>query len=67
MAMTVIKVGGMTCEGCAAAVRKAAEKAAPDSAPKVDLEAGLLTVADGADIPAVVTAVERAGFSASPS
>lgn len=64
--MTVVKVEGMTCSGCAAAVKTAAEKAAPGSAPKVDLEAGQLTLADGADLAAVVKAVERAGFSVRP-
>lgn len=62
--MVTVKVDGMTCSGCAAAVRTAAEKAAPGSAPKVDLEAGLLRVAAGTDLAAVIKAVERAGFSA---
>ncbi|MFA5121258.1 heavy-metal-associated domain-containing protein [Zavarzinia sp.] len=60
--MQVLEVTGMTCGGCAKSVEKAVAKVAPDAAPKVDLDAGKVSFADGVDPKAVAQAIERAGF-----
>lgn len=63
--MQVLNVTGMTCGGCARSVEKAVLRAAPDAAPKVDLAAGKVSLADDIDTGAVIQAIERAGFGAS--
>ena len=47
--MQVLNVTGMTCGGCAKSVEKAVLRAAPEAAPKVDLAAGKVSLADGID------------------
>ncbi|MGQ0674495.1 MAG: cation transporter [Rhodospirillales bacterium] len=58
-----ITVKGMSCEGCAAAVKRAAEAAAPGAAVKVDLRAGRVSLAGKAERAAVAAAIERAGYA----
>jgi len=57
-----IMVEGMTCDGCAAAVKRAAEAAAPGAAVRVDLRAGRVSVDGKADHAAVAAAIRRAGY-----
>jgi copper chaperone len=59
--MTDFKVDGMTCGGCAAAVERAIQAAAPAAKVKVDLLSGRVSV-DNADDALVVQAVTGAGF-----
>ncbi len=65
--MQVLNVTGMTCGGCAKSVEKAVLRAAPEAAPKVDLAAGKVSLADGIDTGPVIQAIERAGFGATPA
>jgi copper chaperone len=60
--MTELKVDGMTCGGCAAAVKKAVEKAAPGATASVDLPTGTVRVTGAADLAAVKQAIRVAGF-----
>ncbi len=63
---SVIKVDGMHCQHCAARVKKASESIANVTSAVVDLENGKATIThDGADLNAVVDAINALGFSAS--
>ena len=57
-----LDVQGMTCEGCANAVRRSVGRAAPQATVAVDLAHGRVTVDGTDDKAAVVTAIEKAGF-----
>lgn len=59
--MALVKVTGMTCGGCAAAVKRAVEAAAPGSTATVSLERGEVEIAGG-DIAAAKAAIVAAGF-----
>jgi len=61
--MTRLKVSGMTCEGCANAVRGAIARLAPAAAVVVDLERGEVAIAGEIDPAAATAAIEAAGFS----
>lgn len=56
------QVEGMTCGGCAQAVEKAINAAAPAATVKVDLENRQVTVGGINDDALVAQAVEEAGF-----
>lgn len=58
-----LKVQGMTCEGCAGAVRRSVGHAAPAAKVAVDLASGLVTVDGEADEAAVIAAIEKAGYA----
>jgi copper chaperone len=58
------KVEGMTCGGCADAVRRAVRKVAPEAAVEVDLAGGRVAVSPAPDAAAVAAAIARAGFTA---
>lgn len=57
-----LSVQGMTCEGCANAVRRSVGRAAPDAKVAVDLAQGRVTVDGSDDKAAIVSAIEKAGF-----
>lgn len=59
--MAVVKVTGMTCGGCAAAVKRAVEAALPGATAKVDLEGGEAEIVGG-DLDAAKAAIVAAGF-----
>jgi copper chaperone len=61
--MITLKVGGMSCAGCVAAVRRAVEAVAPGGALAVDLARGEVALADHADRDAAAAAIRRAGFT----
>ena len=61
-----LTVKGMTCEGCAQAVRRSVGRAAPEAKVEVDLALGRVTVQGKADKAAVVTAIEKAGYAVAP-
>lgn len=59
--MALVKVTGMTCGGCAAAVKRAVEAAVPGAAATVSLERGEVEVTGG-DLAAAKAAIVAAGF-----
>lgn len=59
--MAVVKVGGMTCGGCVAAVKRAVETAVPGAVATVSLERGEVEVRGG-DVAAAKAAIVAAGF-----
>lgn len=61
--MTVYKVKGMTCAGCARAIKQAIrQQVTGNPAVEVDLEKGEVRVADDADPQIVNFAIEGAGY-----
>jgi copper chaperone len=61
---TEIKVGGMSCEHCVAAVGKAAKSVSGVTEALVDLKAGLVKVEGSFDRQQVVEAIKAAGYEA---
>ena len=59
-----LKVEGMSCKHCEAAVTEAAQSVAGVTAAKVNLEAGNVTV-QGGEPKAVIQAITEAGYTAS--
>lgn len=59
-----LKVDGMSCKHCEAAVTEAAQSVAGVTAVNVDLEAGSVTV-QGGEPEAVIQAITEAGYTAS--
>lgn len=62
-----ITVKGMSCEGCAVAVKRAVEASAPGAEVRVDLRAGRVSVAGKAEQAKVAAAIERAGYAVEQS
>lgn len=60
--MASYTVNGMTCQGCASAVKRAIESAAPATTVTVDLGAKKVIVEGKADAATVRQAVVDAGF-----
>jgi copper chaperone len=60
--MIELRVDGMTCGHCAAAVKRAVEKVAPGATATVDLAAGAVRLAGPADEAAVRAAIRAAGY-----
>lgn len=61
--MSIYRVDGMTCQGCANAVTNAIKAAAPKAEVKVDLAAKTVSVEGVIAADAVRAAVEGAGFA----
>ena len=62
-----LRIGGMTCSHCAAAVRRALLESPGVQSAEVDLGAGLAVVHGGeADAKSACAAVEALGYSARP-
>jgi copper chaperone len=59
--MAVVKVAGMTCGGCAAAVKRAVEAAAPGARAMVAHDPGAVEVRGG-DVAAAKAAIAAGGF-----
>lgn len=60
-----IKIEGMTCGGCVSSAQKALQAVVGVEAISVSLEDGLAVVAydeSDCDVPAIVEAIEEAGF-----
>ena len=64
--MTELKIEGMTCGHCTAAVKKALEGVAGVASAEVDLATGRARVAGNADVAILVTAVQDEGYQAAP-
>ncbi len=60
----LMKVEGMTCQGCVAAVTKAVQRLDPAAQVSVDLEAGRVAVVTDAQAIDVAQALGRAGYEA---
>lgn len=60
--MSAYQVGGMTCGGCAQAVKNAIGRVAPGSRVDVDLERGRVDIDRDIDAMTLAKAVEAAGF-----
>lgn len=63
--MTTLKVEGMTCGHCVAAVKKALESVPGVAEARVDLDAGTAEVRGEAPLGALMSAVEAEGYKAS--
>lgn len=59
-----LKIDGMTCGHCVAAVKKALEAVPGVEAARVDLNEGRAEVTGAADTEALVAAVEEEGYDA---
>ena len=64
--MTELKIDGMTCGHCTAAVKKALERVPGVEGAEVDLAAGRARVAGTADEALLVAAVQDEGYQAAP-
>jgi copper chaperone len=63
--MRTLKVGGMTCGHCEAAVRRALEAVPGVSAvTRVDREEGSAVIEGDADLAALIAAIEAEGYEA---
>ncbi|WP_336488624.1 heavy-metal-associated domain-containing protein [Methylobacterium nigriterrae] len=60
----LMRVEGMTCDGCAEAVRRAIRRLDPEARVQVDLEHGRVAVTTHAQSLAVAEALTRAGYTA---
>lgn len=58
-----LQVRGMTCDGCANAVRRSIGKVAPAARVEVQLQNGRVRVDGTEDIAGVTRAIEAAGFT----
>lgn len=64
--MLRLDVPSMHCEGCARGVTRAVERVSPDAKVSVDLAGRAVSVEGAADERAIVAALARAGFDATP-
>ncbi len=62
----VLSVTGMTCEGCANAVKRIVKRADPEADVQVDLNAGRVDALTSADIHRLAEAITKAGYPATP-
>jgi copper chaperone len=60
----IMKVDGMTCEGCADTVRRTIRKLDPEAQVHVDLGRGQVSARTRADTLEVTAAITRAGYNA---
>jgi copper chaperone len=60
--MLKLKVSGMTCSGCASAIRRAIGSQAKDARVEVDLARGEVAIDRGPDKAAAIKAIEEAGY-----
>jgi copper chaperone len=61
----LMQVEGMTCDGCAAAVRRAIQRLDPDARVAVDLDHGRVAVTTTAQALSIAEALTEAGYTAS--
>ena len=59
-----LSISGMTCDGCASAVKRVLSRVPGTMTVEVDLVSGAASVAGTADAPALVAAVVAAGYEA---
>ena len=63
----VLAVAGMTCEGCANAVKRVVRKADPGAMVQVDLAAGRVEAVSAVGAPVLAAAITKAGYPAAPA
>ena len=59
-----LNVKGMSCEGCANAVRKIVARNAPQAETQIDLATGLVRIAGATDASALAEAITKGGYPA---
>ncbi|MEN3162172.1 heavy-metal-associated domain-containing protein [Tistrella mobilis] len=62
MTTQTYRVEGMTCDGCAKAVRRALGARLPEAGIEIDRPAGLVTIAGAHDEAVVREAIDDAGY-----
>ena len=65
--MTELKIEGMTCSHCKAAVQTALTKVAGVTGVNVDLASGRAQVSGSAPVAALIAAVQDEGYKAAPA
>lgn len=60
----LMKVDGMTCQGCAKSVQRSVQRLDPDAQVEVDLPSGRVTVHTRAEALDVAQAITKAGYEA---
>jgi copper chaperone len=60
----VLKVTGMTCQGCVRSVDKIVKRADPQAQVQIDLPTGRLEAATSASAQSLISAINAAGFQA---
>ena len=60
----VLSVKGMTCGGCAEAVKRVIRKADPEAAVSVELASGRVEAKTVAEASSLATAITKAGYEA---
>ena len=60
----LMRVEGMTCDGCAAAVTRAVQRVDPGAVVRVDRPAGRVAIRSGAQALVIADALTRAGYTA---
>jgi copper chaperone len=61
--MLRLKVSGMTCEGCASAVKRAIGRVSPDAKVEVDVAGGEVRIDGSVASEAAASAITSAGFA----
>lgn len=61
----LMRVEGMTCDGCATAVRRAIQRVDPEARVAVDLDHGRVAVSTTAQALTIAEALNAAGYTAS--
>lgn len=68
MADTItLNVKGMSCEGCANAVKKIVARTQPAAETSVDLASGTVRIAGAADAAVLAEAITKGGYPATPA
>ena len=62
-----LHVAGMSCEGCANAVKKIVARQAPNAETHVELPTGTVRIAGATDAAALAAAISKAGYPATVS
>jgi copper chaperone len=59
-----LSVKGMSCEGCANAVKKIVARNAPQAETQIDLASGLVRIAGASDAAVLAAAITKGGYPA---
>ncbi|MBS7803230.1 heavy-metal-associated domain-containing protein [Rhizobiales bacterium TNE-4] len=62
-----LNVKGMSCEGCANAVKKIVARTAPQAETQIDLASGLVRIHGAANAAALAEAISKGGYPATPA
>jgi copper chaperone len=64
MASFIIKIRGMTCDGCVSAVERIIKKSDPNALMQIDLASGQVHLTTQAPFPVLAQALATAGYEA---